>query len=94
MTQKLVPLADFDPVLAEKIAAYKKRCESRRDEFKRGLTRFLDHKKHPVDYTEVSCVLLEMAFERYLDIHDEDDALDLIQRAFRRVVQKRRGPLQ
>jgi hypothetical protein len=35
-----------------------------------------------------------MACECYLDIHDEEDALDLIQRAFRRVVQKRRGPLQ
>ncbi len=93
MNEKPSPLAD-DPEMAEKIAAYKKRCESRRDEFKRGLTRFLDHKTHPGDYAEVSYAPLEMACECYLDIHDEEDALDLIQRAFRRVVQKRRGPLQ
>jgi hypothetical protein len=93
MTGKLNPLA-VTPELAEKIEAFKKRGEARRDEFKRGLTRFLERRTSPGDYTEVSCALLEMACERHLDLHDEEDALDLIQRAFRRVVQKRRGPLQ
>jgi hypothetical protein len=93
MTEKPHPLA-VTPELAGKIDAFKKRGEARRDEFKRGLARFLDQRTHPGDYTQVSCALLEMACERYLEIHDEEDALDLIQRAFRRIVQKRRGPLQ
>jgi hypothetical protein len=37
---------------------------------------------------------LELAFERYLDLHDEEDARDFIERAFRRAVQRRRAPLQ
>jgi hypothetical protein len=42
----------------------------------------------------VSIALLETAIDRYLDIHDEADARDFIDRAVRRAVQKRRGPLQ
>jgi hypothetical protein len=94
MTEGLVPLSDIDPELAGKIEAFKKRGEARCDEFKHRLARFLDQRTHPGDYTVVSCALLEMACERYLDIHEEEDALDLVQRAFRRIVQKRRGPLQ
>jgi hypothetical protein len=38
--------------------------------------------------------MLELAVERYLDIHDEEDTRDFIERSVRREVQKRRGPLQ
>ena len=41
-----------------------------------------------------SIALLETAIDRYLDLHGEEDAHDLIERAFRRVVNERRGPLQ
>lgn len=91
MTEKLFPVP---PEMAEKITAYKKRCEARRAEIKVGLIQHLNHATSPGDYTEVKSALLEMACELYLDIHDEEDALDFIQRGFRRVVQKRRGPLQ
>jgi hypothetical protein len=91
MSEKLFPLADLNPVMVEKITAYKKRCEARRAEIKRGLVHYLNGTTAPGDYTEVKIASSKWL---YLDIHDEDDALDLIQRAFRRVVRKRRGPLQ
>jgi hypothetical protein len=42
----------------------------------------------------VTTALLELGFERQLDLHGEEDARDLIERAFRRVVKERRGTLQ
>jgi hypothetical protein len=42
----------------------------------------------------VTTALLELGFEREIDLHGEEDARDLIDRAFRRVVQQRRGTLQ
>jgi hypothetical protein len=42
----------------------------------------------------VTTALLELGFERQLDLLGEEDAHDLIERAFRRVVKERRGPIQ
>jgi ribosomal protein L18E len=93
MTEKAGPLP-ADPELDKKIAAYRKRCEARRAEITRDVAQHLHLTTSPGDYTQVSITLFEMACERYLAIHDEEDARDLIERAFRRVLQKRRGPLQ
>jgi hypothetical protein len=41
----------------------------------------------------VTTALLELGFEQQLDLHGEEDAKDLIDRAFSRVVKERReGP--
>jgi len=42
----------------------------------------------------VTTALLELGFEREIELHGEEDAKDLIDRAFRRLVKERRGPLQ
>jgi hypothetical protein len=44
--------------------------------------------------TSVTTALLELGIERRLDLYDEEDARDLTERTFRRVVQRRPGPLQ
>ena len=48
----------------------------------------------PADGVSVTAALIEFGIERRLDLHDEDDARALTERTFRRVVQRRRGPLQ
>ena len=88
----LVPGAgeDFD----KKLVAYKQRMKANTDAIKRWLAQGIKRAETPADYASMSAALLELAFERYLDLHGEEDAKDLIDRAFRRVVRERRGPLQ
>ncbi len=78
---------DFD----KKLAAYKQRMKAHTAVIKRWLARGIKQVEKPADYTSMSVALLELAFERYLDLHGEEDAHDLIERAFRRVVKERRG---
>jgi hypothetical protein len=81
---------DFD----KKLAAYKQRLKADTAAIKKHLTQFIDRTLSPPDDVSVTTALLELAFERQLDLHGEEDAQDLIERAFRRVVKERRGPLQ
>ena len=69
---------DFD----KKLVAFKQR------------THFIEKTTDPADGSCVTTALLELGFEQQLDLHGEEDAKDLIDRAFRRVVKERRGPLQ
>jgi hypothetical protein len=89
---KPVPEPEFDA----KVAAFVRRAAARTAEIKRDLQRYLDETTHPVsDYVVVSTALLEMACERYLDIHEDAvEAADFIQKVFRRVVKRRNGSLQ
>ena len=81
---------DFD----KKLAAYKQRMKAHTDAIKRHLARYIEKTAHPADGSCVTTALLELGFEHQLDLHGEEDAKDLIDRAFRRVVKERRGPLQ
>jgi hypothetical protein len=81
---------DFD----KKLAAYKQRMKAHTDAIKRHLAQFIEKTTHPADGSCVTTALLELGFERQIDLHGEEDAKDLIDRAFRRVVTERRGPLQ
>ena len=78
----------------EKLTAYKLRMQAHTDAIKRHLSQFIERTTSPADDTCVTTALLELGFERRLDLHDEADARDLNERTFRRVVQRRRGPLQ
>ena len=78
----------------KKLAAYKQRMKVHTDAIKRHLAHFIEKTTHPADGSCVTTALLELGFERQLDLHGEEDAKDLIDRAFRRVVKERRGPLQ
>lgn len=77
-----------------KLAAYKCRMKDRTDAIKKHLAQFIEKTTHPADGSCVTTALLELGFERRLELHGEEDAQDLIERAFRRVVRERRGPLQ
>ncbi len=81
---------DFD----KKLAAYKQRMKDRTLAIKIHLTEFIERTLSPPDDTCVTAALLELGFERRLDLHGEEDAKDLIDRTFRRVVKERRGPVQ
>ena len=81
---------DFD----NKVVAYKQRMKAHTDAIKRHLAHFIEKTTHPADASCVTTALLELGFEQQLDLHGEEDAKDLIDRAFRRVVKERRGPLQ
>jgi hypothetical protein len=95
MTEKTTTPPAPDAELARNIATIKRGVEARAAEIKRGLVQWLDETASPADNTPVSIALLELAFDRYLAIHDDPaDAFDLIQAVFRRAVRKRRGPLQ
>jgi hypothetical protein len=89
--QSLGAAKDVDP---EKLAACKQRMKARTDAIKKHLAGFIEKNAHPADWTYVTTALLELGFERQIDLHGEEDAKDLIDRAFHRVVKERRGPLQ
>jgi hypothetical protein len=91
-TTGLVPGAseDFD----KKLTAYKQRMTAHTDAIKRQLAQWIETTTHPADSVSVTTALLELGIERRLDLHDEEDARDLTERTFRRVVRERRGPLQ
>jgi hypothetical protein len=78
----------------QKLAAFKRRAKARTDVIKKHLVQFIEKTTHSADYSCVTTALLELGFERQLDLHGEEDVQDLIDRAFRRVVKERRGPLQ
>lgn len=82
-----------DAVTEADIRKYKQRMATKVDALKRDLATWLDQTS-AADTVLVSRALLETAFDRYIDLHDEDDARDLINRAFDRVARSRRGTLQ
>jgi hypothetical protein len=79
-----------DAVTEADIRKYKQRVATKVDALKRDLATWLDQTS-AADTVLVSRALLETAFDRYID---EDDARDLINRAFDRVARTRRGTLQ
>jgi hypothetical protein len=81
---------DFD----KKLVAYKQRMKAHTDAIKRHLAHFIEKTTHPADWTSVTTALLELGFERQIDLHGEEDAHDLVERCFQRLVKERRGPLQ
>jgi hypothetical protein len=89
-TASLVPGAgeEFDKEL------YKQRMKAHTEAIKRHLAHFIEKTTHPADGSCVTTALLELGFERQLDLLGEDDAQDLIERCFRRLVKEHRGPLQ
>jgi hypothetical protein len=81
---------DFD----KKLVAYKQRMKAHTEAIKRHLAHFIEKTTDPAAGSCVTTALLELGFEQQLDLHGEEDAKDLIDRAFRRVVKERRGTLQ
>ncbi|MGC2075223.1 MAG: hypothetical protein WA728_04150 [Xanthobacteraceae bacterium] len=94
MTEKPATPPALDPELAKNIATVKRGYQARVVAIKRGLVQWLNQNTSLADQGEASKALLEITIERYLDFHDEEDTRDFIEKAVRREVQKRRGPLQ
>src|SRR5262249_29427858 len=78
----------------EKLAAYQQRVKAHTDFIKRRLAHFIEQTTHPTDSSCVTTALLELGFERQLDLHGEEDAQDLAEGCLRRVASERRAPLQ
>jgi hypothetical protein len=79
---------------AANAATIKRGVTIRVDEIKTNLAQWLDESTTPADHAAASVALLETAFDHYLDTHDESAAFELIDAAFRRAVQRRRGTPQ
>lgn len=88
------PMQHALEAVEKNIATIKRGVEARAGEIKRELVQWLDQTRHPSESVPISIALLEIAFDRYLATHDEQDARDLIDKAFRRAVQRHRGTLQ
>ena len=78
-----------DGELAKNIATVKRGAEAKVAEIKRDLAQWI-----AATTASTSIALLETALDRYLDIHDEEEAREFIEKAFLRAVQRHRGPLQ
>jgi hypothetical protein len=85
---------DIDPQLAANAAKVKERLRQEITIIRTGLTAWLDHNTHKHEDAAVNVALLEVAIDKYLAIHDEADALDLIQKTFRSIVTNRYGTMQ
>jgi hypothetical protein len=89
-TETASPVPGAGEDFGKKLAAYKQRMKAHTDAIKRHLARYLEKAAERADGSCVTTALLELGFERQIDLHGEEDAKDLIDRAFRRVVKERR----
>ena len=85
---------DDDARLAANLNTIRQGMEAKVATIKADLEQWLPQATNPVDNATVDIASLEVAFDRYLAIYDGADALDLIQRAFRRVLAQRHGTMQ
>ena len=88
-----------DGELAKNIATVKRGVEAKVAEIKRDLAQWIAATTASTNIlndfgTPASIALLETALDRYLDIYDEEEAREFIEKAFLRAVQRHRGPLQ
>jgi hypothetical protein len=84
---------------ARKVAAFRERQSAAIEKVKQSLAAWIDREdgnaaNFGANYTEVSCAMLETAFDRYIDLHGATDAFELIESAFRRRAEKFRKSLQ
>jgi hypothetical protein len=70
------------------VAKLRKQIAARVDEIKTDLAASIERNTDLNDGAEVSIALLEMALDRYIDLHGEQDARHLIDSSFRRAAQK------
>ena len=71
------------------VAKLRKKIAARVDEIKADLAAYIKHNTDVFnDGAEVSIAFLEMALDRYIDLHGEKDARHLIESSFRRAVEK------
>jgi hypothetical protein len=72
---------------------YMQRVQAEVDRLRKHLDAWIEHHTDNNE-VEITTALLEVAFERKIDLLGEEDALDLVQSAFRRTAKKFRPPLQ
>lgn len=71
------------------VAKLRKKIEVRVEEIKAGLAAYIELDTDILtDHSEVSIALLDMALDRYIDLHGAQDARDLVESAFRRAVER------
>jgi hypothetical protein len=90
---------DKDAEDARKVAAFRERQRAVVERVKESLAAWIDSEdgnaaNFGANYNQVSCAMLETAFDRYIDLHGATDAFELIESAFRRRAEKFRKSLQ
>jgi Arc/MetJ-type ribon-helix-helix transcriptional regulator len=84
---------DDDAAFAANLKKYRQRSTAEVNAIKAALTKWLESREHPGDYVSVTTALLDLALDRHVAVH-EADGFDLIEAAYRRALQRSRGPLQ
>ena len=84
---------DDDPVFAAKLANYRQRSAAREAEIKSAILAWLAPRDNAADDVSITRALFDIALDRHVAVH-EADGFDLIEAAYRRALQRSRGPLQ
>ena len=89
------PLANDNEVLSSASdEAARRKHDLKIQATKQFLTEWIEDNRRPGDGGTIIIALLELGLERHLDRFDDKSAADLVQGVLRKVVQRRRGPLQ
>jgi hypothetical protein len=84
---------DNDTVLDAKVEKYRERMAAKVAEIKDAILAWLNPRDSEVDSVCLTKALLDIALDRHVEVH-EANGFDLIESAYRRALERRRGPLQ
>ena len=79
--------------LNAKVEKFRERSAARVAEIKGALMKWLEPRDSEVDSVSITRALLELALDRHVAVHDAS-GFDLIEAAYRRALNRSRGPLQ
>ncbi len=76
-----------------KLDKYRERSAARVAEIKSALMKWLEPRETEADAVCITRALLDLALDRHVAVH-EANGFDLIESAYRRALERHRGPLQ
>lgn len=82
-----------EAALASKVRDYRQRMKARVAVIKGALVQWLEPRDNVADSVCITRALLEVALDRHVAVHDAD-GFELIESAYRRALERWRGPLQ
>ncbi len=93
MAESRRPAGTPTVALDAKVENYRQRSAARVAEIKGALMKWLEPRESEADSVCITRALLELALDRHVAVHDAN-GFDLIEAAYRRALERSRGPLQ
>jgi hypothetical protein len=84
---------DDEAAFAASADKLRQRMTAKVAEIKGAIVTWLQPRDNEADGVCITTALLEVALDRHVAVHDSD-GFDLIEAAYRRALERRRGPLQ